>query len=63
MYYHIRETYFPQITQIHKEFEKKSYFDKLPYILGEIPQCAITAARFVTCCLKKRATSEEQTPL
>ena len=41
MYDHIRETYFPQITQIHKEF---------PYLLGEIPQCAITAARCVTCC-------------
>ena len=63
MYDHIRETYFPQITQIHKEFENKSNFEKLPYLLGEIPQCAITAARFVTCCHEKRATSEEQTPL
>ena len=60
MYDHIRETYFPQITQIHKEFENISNFEKLPYLLGEIPQCAITAARFVTCCHKKRATSEEQ---
>ena len=63
MYDHIRETYFPQITQIHKEFENKSTFEKLPYLLGEIPQCAITAARFVTCCHEKRATSEEHTPL
>jgi hypothetical protein len=62
MYEHIRDTYFPQITQIHKEFENKSKFDK-PYLLGVIPQSAITAARFVTCCHKKRATSEEQTPL
>jgi hypothetical protein len=60
VYDRIRETYFPQITQTHKEFENKSNFDKLPYILVEIPQCAITAARFVTCCHKK---SEEQTPL
>ena len=60
MYDHIRDTYFPQITQIHQEFENKSNFGKL---LGEIPQCAITAARFVTCCHEKRATSEEQTPL
>jgi hypothetical protein len=37
MYDHIRDTYFPQITQIHKEFENKSIFDKLPYLLGEIP--------------------------
>jgi hypothetical protein len=36
------------------------YLDKLPYLLGEI---AITAARFVTCCHKKRVISEEQTPL
>ena len=40
MYDHIRETYFPQITQIHKEFKNKSNVDKLPYLLGEIPQCA-----------------------
>ena len=63
MYDHIRDTYFPQITQIHKEFENKPNFEKLPYLLGVIPQCAITAARFVTCFHKKRATSEEQTPL
>jgi hypothetical protein len=63
IYDHIRDTHIHQITQIHKEFEKKSNFDKLPYLLGEIPQCAVTAARFVTSCHKKRATSEEQTPL
>ena len=48
MYDHIRDTYFHQITQINKEFENKPKFDKLPYLLGEIPQCAITAARCVT---------------
>ena len=63
MYDHIRDTYFPQITQIHKEFENKPDFDKLPYLLGEIPQCDITAAIFVTCCHEIRSTSEEQTPL
>ena len=40
MYDHIRDTYFPQITQIHKELENKSNVDKLPYLLGDIPQCA-----------------------
>jgi hypothetical protein len=49
--------------QKHREFENKSHMDKLPYLLGEIPQCVITAARCVTCCYKKRATCEEQTPL
>ena len=44
MYDHIKDTYFPQITQIHKEFENKPNFDKFPYLLGEIPQCAITVA-------------------
>ena len=63
MYDHIRDTYFPQITQTHKEFENKSNFDELVCEMCEIPQCAITAARFVTCCHEKRATSEEQTPL
>ena len=61
--YFRKALYFPQITQIHKEFENKPDFDKLPYLLGEIPQCAITVAKCVTCCHKKRATSEEQTPL
>ena len=37
IYDHIRDTYFPQITQTHKEFEKKSNFDKLSYLFGEIP--------------------------
>jgi hypothetical protein len=55
-----KDRYFPQITQTHKYIY---FFDKLAYLLGEFPQCAITAARFVTCCHKKRATSEEQTPL
>ena len=62
MYDHIRDTYFPQITQIDKEFENKPDFDKFPYLLGEIPRSAITAARCVTCCHKKSATSEKQTP-
>ena len=63
MYDHIRDTYFPQITQIHKKIENKPDFDKLSYLLGEIPASAITATRFVTCCHRKRSTSEEQTPL
>ena len=63
MYDHIRDRYFPQITQTHKDLENNPNFDKPPYLLGEIPQCAITAAQFVTCCHKKRATSEEQTAL
>ena len=31
MYEHIRDTYFPQITQTNKEFENKSNIDKLTY--------------------------------
>ena len=60
MYDHIKAPYFPQITQIPEEFKNLSNLDKLPYILGEIPQCDITAARCVTCCHEKRATSEDQ---
>ena len=58
MYDHIRDTYFPQIPQINKELENKSNFDKFPYLLGDIPQYTITAARFGTYCHEKRATSE-----
>ena len=39
MYDHIRDTYFLQMTQIHKKCENKCNFDKLPYLLGEIPVC------------------------
>jgi hypothetical protein len=45
MYDHIRDTYFPQITQTHKEFKNKSNFGKHPYPLDEISKSAITAAR------------------
>ena len=38
MYDNIRDPYFPQITQIHTEFENKPNIDELPYLLGEIPQ-------------------------
>ena len=38
------ETHFPQIAQTHIEFKNESNFDKLPYLLGDIPQCTITAA-------------------
>ena len=47
MYDHIRDTYIPQITEIHKEFENKPDFKNLTYQLGEIPQCAITAANTI----------------
>ena len=59
MYDHIIDTYFPQITQTHKEFENKSNFDKLPYLLGEIPQCAITAAKCVTRWHKKMVKNKQ----
>ena len=52
MYDHIKDTYFPQITQIHKEFE-----NELPYLLGETPQCAITAATFATFSHQWRTTT------
>jgi hypothetical protein len=32
MYDHVRNNYFPLITQTHKEFENKSNFNKLPSI-------------------------------
>jgi hypothetical protein len=54
IYDHIRDTYFPQIPQTHKEFKNNSNFHKLLYLLVEIPQCAITAAIFLTCCNKKK---------
>jgi hypothetical protein len=63
MYYHSRDTYFPQITQTHKDCENKSNIDKLPYMLGEIPQCVITEARFVACCHDKREASGAETAL
>ena len=40
MYALLNDTYFPKITQTHKEFQNKSNIDKLPYLYGEILQCA-----------------------
>ena len=34
-------------SQEKTEFENKYKFDKVPYLLGEIPQGAITTARFL----------------
>ena len=54
LYQDIRDTYFPQITYTQREFENMTNEEKLPYLLGEIQQCANTAARFVNCCDKRR---------
>ncbi|CDQ67801.1 unnamed protein product [Oncorhynchus mykiss] len=51
-------TYFPQITQTHKESENKSNVDKLPYLLGEIPPCRQSSKS----CDRQRASGEEQAP-
>ena len=60
---YIRDTYFPQITQTHKEFENNLNIDELKYLLSEIPLCAITAARFELMVRyhEKRATSVNTT--
>ena len=50
LYQDIRDTYFPQITHTRREFETMTNVEKLPYLLGEIQQCANTAAKFVNCC-------------
>jgi hypothetical protein len=57
---HIRDIFPLEYTDTQK-FENKPNFDKHPYLLGKIPQCAITATRFVTCCHRKRATSVNTT--
>ena len=62
MYDHIRDIFHSDYTDP-QIIQKQTQFDKLPYLLGELPQCTIAAARFVRCLHKKRATSEEQTPL
>ena len=62
MYDHIRDTYFPQITQIHKEFENKSNTDKLPYLLGKIPQCA-SQQQDVWPVIMRKGQPVEQTTL
>ena len=63
LYQDIRDTYFPQITNTQGEFENMSNEERLPYLLGEVQQCANTAASFVSCCDRRRTTKNEQTPL
>ena len=62
LYQDIRDTYFPQITITHRDFENMSNDKKLPYLLGEVQQCANTAAKFVTCCDKRRISNGTQPP-
>ena len=62
LYQDIRDSYFPQITYTQREFENLTNDEKLPYLLGEIHQCANTAARFVNCCDKRRLANGIQPP-
>lgn len=49
-----RQKYF---TQTCPEFESKTDTEKLPYLLGEIPKCLISATKFICCCNELRTTS------
>lgn len=56
-YQTLRNKYFTHITQTCPEFEFKTDTEKLPYLLGEIPKCLTTAAKFICCCNELRTTS------
>ena len=62
LYQDIRDTYFPQFTQTQREFVDMTKDKKLPYLLGEIQQCANTAARFVNCYDKRSLENGLQPP-
>lgn len=62
LYQDIRDIYYPRITTAQQDFENMANHEKLPYLLGEIQQCANTAARFVSCCDKKRTSNGIQPP-
>lgn len=49
-YKDIRTKYFPQITNIYKEFENVTNRERLVYLLGEKPNCCILAAKYVSAC-------------
>ena len=57
LYQDIRDLYFPLFANTHTEFENLTDIEKLPYLLGEVQQCTNTAARFISCCDKKRASN------
>jgi hypothetical protein len=46
-----------RITKAWKDFKNTPNSNKPPYLLGEIQQCAITAAGFVTCCDERRTSN------
>jgi hypothetical protein len=48
-------TVFPTDHTGPQDVEKRSTIYKLPHLLGEILQCAITAATFVGSCHEKMA--------
>ena len=58
LYQDIRDTYLPQFLQTQSEFVNMTNEEKLPFLLGEIQQCANTAAKFVNCCDKRRLENQ-----
>ena len=62
LYQGIRDTYFPKITNTQEGFENITNNKKCPYLLGEVQQCANTAARCVRCCDRKRMSNGIQAP-
>ena len=59
-YTQIRETFFPQFTNQHKDFNQIQQKDKLPYILGETSTSSNLAARYVKSCHDKRTSSRTE---
>ena len=59
-YTQIRETFFPQFINQHKDFNQIQQKDKLPYILGETSTSSNLAARYVKSCHDKRTSSRTE---
>ncbi|KAE8297668.1 hypothetical protein D5F01_LYC04306 [Larimichthys crocea] len=55
-----QDTYFPQIADTQRDFETLDPIQKLPYLLGEVQQCANIAGRFLYCCDQRRTSSGQE---
>ena len=62
LYQDIRDTFYPQISSTQKDFRNMDNNKRLPYLLGEIQTCDITAATFISCCDRRRASNGQLPP-
>ncbi len=60
-YLNTRNHYYPKINKIFPQFNNCTPTEKLTFILGEKPECANIAARFISACQLLRDSHSQET--